>query len=155
MDHLWTPYTLAEELLKILPNFGRLVASSMREEGEEEATLMQVSVLFQIKEHPITASELAKRRNVSPQSASVLLQSMVERGWLVRIPDPNDRRQSLLQITPEGLARAQAAKDQIASRLARFLVDLTSEEIAAAQVFLPALQRVLMAQMMTADTKDV
>src|SRR5450432_3338010 len=100
----WTPYAAAKALLEIFPSMGRLISSWMRTSGEEEATMMQIGVLMHIQEQPITTSELAKRRKVSLQSASVLVQALVERGWLTRIPDPNDRRQSLLQVTPEGLA---------------------------------------------------
>ena len=67
MDSMWTIPILAEQLLKVFPNFGRLIASYLRESGEEETTLMQIGVLHQIQEQPITASELAKRRKVSLQ----------------------------------------------------------------------------------------
>jgi DNA-binding MarR family transcriptional regulator len=66
---------------------------------------MQMSVLHQIRQHSITASELAKRRRVSLQSASVLIQGMVERGWIVRQPDPDDKRQFLLQMGQQKLKR--------------------------------------------------
>src|SRR3954463_15299063 len=108
MQDGWTPYTAAKSLMEVFPGMGRLMAAWMRASGEEEATMMQIGVLMHLKEQPITTSELAKRRKVSMQSASVLVQGLVEKGWLTRIPDPNDRRQSLLQTTPEGLSRAKA-----------------------------------------------
>jgi DNA-binding MarR family transcriptional regulator len=143
MDNLWSTYTLAEELLRLLPNMGRLMAVFMRESGEGEASLMQVAVLMRLQEHPLTNSELAKSRRVTPQAASTLMQNMVERGWVVRSPDPNDRRQVLLQITPEGAEHARAAREQVTRYLAGFLNDLSQDEIAAAQTFLPALSRIL------------
>jgi DNA-binding MarR family transcriptional regulator len=143
MDNRWSTYTLAEELLRLMPNMGRLMAVFMRESGEEETSLMQVAVLMRLQDHPLTNSELAKSRRVSPQAASTLIQNMVERGWVVRTPDPNDRRQVLLQITPEGAEHARAAREQVARYLAGFLNDLTEDEIAAAQTFLPALSRIV------------
>jgi len=154
MDSTWTIAALTEELLKIFPSFRRLLAVHLRELGEEETTMMQIGVLHQIQEQPITASELAKRRKVSLQSASVLVQGMVEKGWLVREPDANDRRQFLLQVTPEGLAKAAAVKAQIAHYMERLLDGLLPEEIAAAQVFLPALNRILVNQMTVNTTSD-
>jgi DNA-binding MarR family transcriptional regulator len=124
------------------------MASWMRSSGEEEATMMQIGVLMHLQEQPITASELAKRRKVSLQSASVLVQGLVERGWLTRVPDPNDRRQSLLQVTPEGLARAKALQEQLTHMIANVLTQLTSDELEAAGVFLPALRRVVASQML-------
>lgn len=146
MDNTWSRATLAEELVKVFPQMGRLIALRMRESGEEETTFMQIGVLHQIQEHCITASELAKKRRVSLQSASVLIQSMVERGWIVRVPSPTDRRQFLLQVTPEGIERAQAAKKQIAQFMEQSLEGLSDEEIEAGQRFLPALNRILSQQ---------
>ncbi|MFN8450254.1 MAG: MarR family transcriptional regulator [Anaerolineae bacterium] len=139
----WTPYVTAQAMLDILPGFGRLIGSRIRDSGEEEATLMQVGVLMHMKDQPITTSELAKRRKVSLQSASVLVQALVERGWLSREPDPKDRRQSLLRVTPEGMVEAQARHQQMTEYIAEVLADLTPEELAAASVFIPALRRIV------------
>ena len=147
MGKTWSVRTLSEELMKIFPNMGRQISSFLRESGEEETTLMQVSVLHQIQKHSMTASKIAQRRRVSLQSVSVLVQGMVEKGWIIRVPSPTDRRQFLLQITPEGVEKAEATQNQIINYLTGFLEDLSPEEIAAGQVFLPALNRILTAQM--------
>ena len=152
-DETWTTHQLAQELLKLMPTLGRLMAFYFREAGEEETTMMQVSVLFHIQKQPITASELAKKRRVSLQAASVLVRGLVERGWVVREPDPHDRRQYMLQLTPDGLDRAETTRRQIADCLARFLDNLTPEELVAAQVFLPGLQRVVREEMVL-DTAE-
>jgi len=129
--------------MRIFPNLGRQISAFLRDTGEEETTLMQVSVLHQIKEQSLTASDIAKKRRVSLQSASVLVQGMVEKGWIIREPNPNDRRQFLLQITPEGIEKAEATRNQIINHLTGFMENLSPEEIAAGQVFLPALYRSL------------
>lgn len=138
----WTPYVTAQALLDILPSFGRLIALRMRDGDEDDATLMQVRVLMLMKDQPITISDLAKRRKVSLQSASVLVQAMVERGWLARTPDPNDRRRSFLEVTPEGLRRAEETHQQMTGMIAEVLAGLTEEELAAASIFLPGLRRI-------------
>lgn len=146
---IWTTHQLADELLKLMPSLGRLMNLYLRETGEEETTMMQMSVLFHIQKQPMTTSELAKKRRVSLQAASVFVRGLVERGWVVRKPDPHDRRQYLLQLTPAGLERAETAYRQIADYLARFLDDLAPEEMTAAQVFLPGLQRVVHTEMIS------
>ena len=78
---------------------------------------------------------------------------MVERGWIVREPSPKDRRQFLLQVTPEGLERAEAAKKQIAQYMEQFLEGLSAEEIEAGHRFLPALSRILINQMAADNLK--
>jgi DNA-binding MarR family transcriptional regulator len=150
----WTTYALAGELLDVMPLLGRTLAHHARTIDEEKATLMQVRALFFLIEHPLTASKLAKKRGVSLQAASTLVQGLVERGWVIRVPDPHDRRQSLLEVTPEGLARAQLAKDQMVSHLAGSLDGLETEELAAARVFLPALKGVLMKHLITDNMPD-
>lgn len=131
----------ARLLLDVLPNLGRTVATRMRDMGEEEVTLMQVYVIRQLHQQRMTTSDLAKRRRVSLQSASVLVQGLVEKGWVVRVPDPNDRRQSLLEVTEEGMQRTNAMRELLTSVVMQALEQLTPEEIEAAQIFLPALQR--------------
>ncbi len=148
----WTPFDTAEALVKFLPLLGRLIGGRMRETGEDDGTLIQLLALTQFKDKPLTASELAKRRKVSLQSASTLVQRLYERGWIVREPDPDDRRQTLLQLTPEGLAYAQAALDQMVSFLAEYLEPLTSEELEAARILFPALQRAM--QMTSYETSE-
>lgn len=145
---------LAEELSKVFPAMGRQIAVYLRALGEEETTLMQINVLYQIKEtqQPITISDLAKSRKVSLQAASVLVQAMVERGWLIRVPDPADRRRSLLEVTPEGVAQTETTYSQILDFLAGYLGHLSADEVAAAQIFLPALNRIL-AQRMAAGSR--
>jgi len=154
MDAPWTTYTLAGELLDVLPQLGRTLAHHAHTINQEKATLQQVKALFLLIEHPLTASMLARKRRVSLQAASTLVQGLVERGWVIRVPDPDDRRKALLEVTPEGLARARLAKDQMLSYLARSLDGLEPEEIAAARVFLPALKRVLMEHPITDDMPD-
>ena len=152
-DKSWTSSELAAELLKVIPSLGRLIALYTRESGEEETTMMQVGVLFHIQQQPITTSELAKKRRVSLQAASVLVRGLIDRGWVVRTPDPHDGRQFLLEITPDGLERAEFTRRQVADYLARFLDGLTVEEMVAAQIFLPGLRRVVQQQMVP-DTAE-
>jgi DNA-binding MarR family transcriptional regulator len=149
----WTAQKTAAELLNILPGLNRLIASHWRLMAEEEATLMQVKVLAQLIEHPISVSELARRRKVSLQSASAQIQRLVERGWVARTADPADRRRSLLQITSEGLAQAQTTENRITEHLAKYLDELAPEEMEAAQVFLAALHRIFVAHVMADKTK--
>jgi DNA-binding MarR family transcriptional regulator len=72
-----------------------------------------------------------------------LAQLLVERGWLTRAPDPHDRRQSLLQLTDEGRSHYERASDLALRRLVPIIDRLSAAELAAVQLALPALHRVL------------
>jgi DNA-binding MarR family transcriptional regulator len=131
------------ELLAMLPLLGRIVASEVRREAGEDTTMPQFRVLAHLANGPLTLSGLAKRRRVSLQSMSELAQLLVERGWIVRTPDPKDRRQSLLQLTEHGRAHYEHASDQATQRLKPLMARLRPDELAAVRMALPALRRVL------------
>jgi DNA-binding MarR family transcriptional regulator len=100
-------------------------------------------VLAHLSAGPLTLSVLAKKRRVSLQSMSELVQALVERGWIMRTPDPSDRRQSLLGLTDQGQAHYQRAQAQTLERLTPLMAQLADEELAAVRMALPALRRVL------------
>lgn len=70
--------------------------------------------------------ELARRANMTPQAMGELVDDLERRGYVIRRPDPNDRRAKLVVLTPTGLACVQAAQQTIAD-LESHLVDLLGE----------------------------
>lgn len=134
---------LTHELLAILPLLNSIVAAEVRRDAGEATTMPQFRVLACLAEEPLTISTLAKQRRVSLQSMSELVQVLVERGWLVRTPDLNDRRQSLLHITEHGRKHYERAQLQTLQRLMPLIGDLDDAERAALERALPALHRVL------------
>lgn len=139
----WTPTSAAHELLAVLPLLARIVAAEVRREAGEDTTMSQFRVLAHLAEQPLTLSALARRRRVSLQSMGELVQGLVERGWIARTPDPNDRRQQSLALTDHGRRHYEQAQAQLLARLAPLLAQLSAKEMAAVQVALPALRRVL------------
>ena len=66
-------------------------------------TLTQAAVLGQLYRHgPMTPGEIADRLRAKPQTLTRVLAALQERGRIERTPDPGDRRQSLITITPVG-----------------------------------------------------
>jgi DNA-binding MarR family transcriptional regulator len=68
---------------------------------------------------------------------------LVERGWVVRAPDPSDRRQSMLLLTDPGRKHYEHASEQATQRLKPLMAQLRPDELAAVRMALPALRRVL------------
>jgi DNA-binding MarR family transcriptional regulator len=132
-----------QELLAVLPLLSRIVAAEVRREAGEDTSMPQFRVLAHLAAEPHTLSALAKKRRVSLQSMSELVQALVVRGWVAREPDPRDRRQSLLQLTDHGRSHYKRAQARMMSRLAPLLAQLNADELAAVRVALPALRRVL------------
>lgn len=133
----------AKELLAALPLLNQLVAAAVRQETGEETTVPQFRVLEHLADGPLTVSELARRRRVSLQAMGEMVQALVERGWVARTPNPADRRQHLLTLTEEGRCRHERAQAQTLASIAPLLARLSPAELAAAQIFLPALRQVL------------
>src|SRR5689334_20389872 len=140
----WTSEDATREVLAVLPLLNRIVGTEVRREAGEDTTIGQFRVLAHLADGPLTLSMLAKRRRVSLQSMSELAQTLVERGWIARTPDPADRRQHLLQLTDSGLAHYQRAQEMTIGHLAPLLAQLSPDEMAAVRMALPALRRVLM-----------
>lgn len=133
----------AQELLVILPLMSTLMAIKLRQDIDDDITLVQFRVLSQLQERSITLTELAEQRRVTRQAASLHMQGLVERGWVRRVPDPNDRRQAMLEVTAEGLAQLQKAQRSLSDYMARLLEVLTPAELDALQLVIPALHRVI------------
>ena len=147
----WTSEHATRELLAVLPLLNRIVAGEVRSEAGEETTMPQFRVLAHLADGELTLSVLAKRRRVSLQSMSELVQVLVERGWIARAPDPSDRRQHLLKLTDHGRAHYQRAQDMTVRRLAPLMAQLSADEMAAVRMALPALHRVLAQEESTSD----
>jgi DNA-binding MarR family transcriptional regulator len=138
----WTPEQATRELLAVLPFLNRLMIAELRAEASDETTMPQFRVLAYLSEGPLTLSAIAQMRRVSLQSAGELVQTLIERGWIVRTPDPNDRRQALLNLTELGQAKYEHAQTRMLNRLMPLMSQLDEAEIAAVQIALPALRRV-------------
>ena len=80
---------------------------------------------------------------------AVLVEAQVERAHSVAIlsawppPDPNDRRQSLLSLTDDGLRQLEQVRDHITRQFTPYIERFAAEEAEAVHIGLLALRRVL------------
>jgi DNA-binding MarR family transcriptional regulator len=91
-------------------------------------TLSQLSALATVGKHgPLSAGEIATIERVQPPSMTKILASLEQSGWLERSSQPEDRRQSIIAITPAGrqlLDDETRARDEwLAKRLVEFSAD--------------------------------
>jgi DNA-binding MarR family transcriptional regulator len=101
------------------------------------------------EEHPIRAAhaavfinidragsrltQLAERAAMTPQAMGELVDDLVERGYLERVPDPSDRRAKLIMLTDDGFDALQAAFDTILGIEAELQADLGPTGLARLQ----------------------
>jgi DNA-binding MarR family transcriptional regulator len=78
-------------------------ARRLRQEAGGGLSPTLTAALASIENHgPLTPSELADRERVKRPTATRLLGTLEENGFVARTSDPSDRRSSLIAITPEG-----------------------------------------------------
>jgi len=97
----------------------------------------------------LTMSELADQLAVSPPSASVLVDRLVEKGIFCREHSTKDRRKVVVRVSPE----AEIIAEEITSLILRFFVDLVEQiGIETAQKWCDVLTRVKTALAEEPDT---
>jgi DNA-binding MarR family transcriptional regulator len=69
----------------------------------------RVKALLWLTEGPLSLSELAEAVHVDAPYATLIVDTLEERGLVERRPDSADRRRKLVALTPEGKEAAQRA----------------------------------------------
>lgn len=72
-------------------------------------------------ESPASMAELADFLGVRPQSVTPVVASLVSRGWIRRRRGSNDRRQTILELSPEALRLMAGYRSAHVRRLTRVL----------------------------------
>lgn len=110
----------------------------LRARGEQnDLTPSQVSVVLRLeKDGSATVSGLARAEGMRPQSMSAVIQPLEDAGLVGSVPDQNDRRQTLLRLTPKCLKllreRRAAKQDWLTGRIAEKLSLGEQEKLQAA-----------------------
>jgi DNA-binding MarR family transcriptional regulator len=94
-------------------------------------------------EGPRTFKDLCAFRGVAPPTLSRSIDAMVKRGWIERVPHPDDKRKLLLQATEEGQRHFKELVADSRDHLALALHALNSEERDTIAQALDLLKRVL------------
>lgn len=128
---------LASELQRVVLR----LSHALRQPGSALGlTPSRYAALTALDKHgPMRAGDFADALNVSRPTMSKLIEGLLEGRWVVREPDPTDRRAAVLTLTSHGsdvLARARAAA---AEDLRTDLDGLDEEQAAALAAAMPVL----------------
>jgi DNA-binding MarR family transcriptional regulator len=92
------------------------IARRLRQEAGGEIGPALSAALATISDHgPLTPSELAARERIQRPTATRIIARLAEDGLIERAPDADDRRSSVISITPSGQALLEglrARKDE-------------------------------------------
>ncbi len=135
------PVRLAADLRAAV---GPLVRRLRQFKPDDELTLSQTSALVRLdREGPATASELAAREGIRPQSMCTIVGVLAERGLVDREQDPNDGRRIVVSLSPAGLEGLHGARRERSRRLVAAITEqLSPAEQEQLAVALPLLERI-------------
>ena len=79
---------------------------------------------------PLRAGDLAERACLDPSTVSRHLRALEGDGYLVRTPDPEDGRATLLQVTPAGVQIVEDARSERLDMLSEAVADWSEADVA-------------------------
>ncbi len=110
----------------------------------QEFTFAQLSALARIEQHgPVRLGELAGLEQVAAPSMTRTVAALVGAGTVARLPDPEDGRSCLVELTADGHALLARIRAQRSELLTRRVDALTGWELAVLGEALPVLERLL------------
>lgn len=108
---------------------GRVVRHMRAAAAQHELSLTEFAVLARLgREGPATTAELARAEGMRPQSMSVAVATLEERGLVERKSHPSDGRQMNIVVTDKGAAVRASTKDLKRAWLAQATARLEDEE---------------------------
>ncbi|HLU60109.1 MAG TPA: helix-turn-helix domain-containing protein [Pseudonocardia sp.] len=112
------------------------------EVGLEHLPASEVDVLRYVVARPgVSVSEVARGLRLQTSNVSTTVRALVERGLLVREPDPADHRRSLLRSSPLAEEHRRLLGRAWSRSIASALAELSADDAAAIRAAVPALTR--------------
>ena len=91
----------------------------------------------------LTPRQVGERLGITTGSTTAVLDRIEQAGYIVRTPNPDDRRSLHLSLTPEGKKAMVWSLKQDETRLRKILKGYTEEQLATASELLTAMGEVL------------
>ena len=107
-------------------------------------SIAQWHLLRQLAENDeLPAGKLAAGADLTPASATQMLDHLAEQGWVERVRSDSDRRVVLNRLTPDGRERFAAKQQEIEGRWRGALSDIPAEQLQQAARVLRRMAEVL------------
>ena len=141
-----TNLELAEELLEVLPPSMRRIREEMRAGAHENITVPQWRILGAIYRGRNETSELAKHIGVSQPAISRMVDGLVDRGLVKRVPHRDDRRHIVLSLSRAGEALYKKARESTQKKIGNKIAHLSNAEKTQMRQGLKILRLLLLGQ---------
>ena len=86
------------------------VEEEVRAAGFDDVRPAHFAVFQHMRPGGVRATELAQRAQITKQSMGYLVDYLAARGYVERVPDPQDGRAQLVRLTPRGQELARTAR---------------------------------------------
>jgi len=137
---------LAQRILDIIPLVMRAMGAEMRQQATAGFQVSHFRVLKLLQKQPRSLSELATCQAVALPTMSRTVSALVERGWVTRTEDTQDRRRVQLRMTDAGKIVFDELRVRAQARLAARLTSLSPEERAQVLAGLAILRQVFITE---------
>lgn len=139
MEDKKRPHLLFRKLLEIMDDLRRESIKAIKESDKAKMynlTVRQGSAISQLKlmmeEAPqgVSLKALARRMQMTIPAASLMVEALVNKQYMQRIPNPGDRRSVLITLTASGIELFNSVYARFHAELDRRAEALTAEELA-------------------------
>ncbi|WP_139891882.1 MarR family winged helix-turn-helix transcriptional regulator [Bacillus sp. D386] len=119
-----------EEFESILISTIRTIMSEITQHQDLGITGSQFHLLNKIEKEKVTnVKDLAKILNVKPSAITVMLERLVQHGFVSRVQDEKDRRFVAVTLTEEGVQVLQKARENSREILKKYAALLDEHEL--------------------------
>jgi DNA-binding MarR family transcriptional regulator len=118
------------------------LARRLRQQTGTDLTASLLSALWSIERlEPVTLGDLAVAERVQPPTLTRIASRLEEEGLVVRRTDANDRRVTIVQLSPDGRRLLERTRTRRTAYLTKRLRGLDPEDLAILDRAAPILER--------------
>ena len=136
------PANLAVLMREAFVALNDLVLARLAERGYGDVRAAHGAVFQYLDETGTTVSVLAERAQITKQAMAELVHYLEARGYVLRKPDPDDRRAKLVLPTDRGRQIVAIAQDLVPQLEDRIAAVLGAERVAALRADLDTIRRI-------------
>jgi DNA-binding MarR family transcriptional regulator len=120
----------AQAVLDTVPLVMRSIRSELRSHRTRDLSVPQFRILVYINNHPeASISDVAEHIGLTLPTLSKMIDLLVARQWVTRVPCIEDRRRMQLGLTERGQAMLTQAAESTRANLARSFAGLTDDQL--------------------------
>jgi MarR family transcriptional regulator, lower aerobic nicotinate degradation pathway regulator len=128
---------------------GRVVGEALAAEGTHRYQFATLATLEAFG--AASQAELCRRTDIDRSDMNAGINALEAQGIITRVPDPDDRRQNIVELTDKGRARFKRIKARVAAAQDRALAPLAEAERQELQRLLQILHDYLATSQLSAD----